>query len=218
MAIRDINSRGGSLLPLRELCEKYLREELFQNVQDREQLQCVVDICRNREFWKWLSAVHKHVLLPLEELRRWGMCCPHKKCLEKRHDGQKHVLCDRNSRRLPQAWAEVEKLIANYKTWSKNLTPRDCEESRAMFRSVGTMQKMCAALLRKRFRYLSIVPWNLVLVDTPEGALEILRQWRARPPEDHDHLTRRFMEAHEADVVVVSEGGEPSDPPSNVGP
>jgi len=74
------------------------------------------------------------------------------------------------------------------------------------------MQKMCAALLRKRFRYLSIVPWNLVLVDTPEGALEILRQWRARPPEDHDHLTRRFMEAHEADVVVVSEGGEPSDP------
>ena len=114
---------GNSLLPLRELCEKYLREELFQNVQDREQLQCVVNICRNREFWKWLSAVHTHVLLPLEELRRWGMCCPHKKCLEKRLDGQKHVLCDRNSRRLPQAWTEVEKLIANYKTWSKKLDP-----------------------------------------------------------------------------------------------
>lgn len=56
------------------------------------------------------------------------------------------------------------------------------------------------AYITKRFGYLDIVLWLFVEADDVDGAREILRQWRVRPPADHDPVTRESMEAHEDEV------------------
>ena len=92
-------------------------------------------------------------------------CCGHK-----REAGQKHVECVRNSRRLREAWAEIQKQIAILKQSSKDLTPVLCEGSDSLRVLIKGMMAKCADQLRKRFRYLDVVPWALVNCHTIDGA------------------------------------------------
>ena len=54
----------------------YVREEMFANVQDRPTVQAAVNAFRDARLWVWISVVLKWVLVPLENIRHWGMCCP----------------------------------------------------------------------------------------------------------------------------------------------
>ena len=199
-----------ALLPLRELCQKHLREELFQNIQDRAALQAAVDASRDARFWVWMATMFEHVLTPLETIRRWGMCCPHQRCLDMRRAGKTHIYCHRNSRRMKGAWHEIETWINHLTDKANNLTEADCEGSNTAWRVTTHAMHTVATLLRKRFQYLSMVPWCVVQADSQPGAEEVIHQWRSRPPEDHDPVMVDIMSRLEAAIVVVAEGGVPS--------
>lgn len=201
----------GALLALRVICEGHLREALFQNVQDRAQLQGVVRACRDPGLWTWMAAVHEHLLTPLERLRRWGMVCYHEGCHDLRRDGQRHVSCPQNSRRLHQAWAEVTATITSLNAKADSITLAECGGSNYVWNLMNrSLMRVATAQLRTRFRYLSLLPWCFVHADCEDGAVEILRQWRLRPPEDHDPLTVALMTRFTSDVEQVAARGAPS--------
>ena len=199
-----------ALHKLRNLCQRHVREEMFQHVQDRAQIQRVVNACRTPRLWQWISLTYTKVLSKLEVIRRWGMVCPHKRCAELRKEKKQHVYCARSSRRLPEVTAQLEIWLAEFKLWEEELKEHDCENSNTMWHQVRTMLGRCRSLLKKRFHYLTLLPWRLADAATKDGAIEILRQWRLRPPEDHDPFTVKVMSAIEPDIVVVAEGGAPS--------
>jgi len=65
--------------------------------------------------------------------------------------------------------------------------------------------------MRKRMGYLKVVPWLLVHACEQEAAIEIVRQVRLCPLEEHDSLTQDFWERVGASVIAVSEGSPPTD-------
>jgi len=91
-----------ALYPL-EVVRPFIREELFPHAQDRAQLLAVVNACKDDALWRWIRVEGTYVLGPLEIGRRWGLVCNHEECHKLRHDGQRHVHCVGNGRRLPQA-------------------------------------------------------------------------------------------------------------------
>ena len=63
------------LLRLRQVCEQFVREELFDNAQDKAFIQSVVNACRDVWLCKFIATTLGTVFLPLEYLRRWGLLC-----------------------------------------------------------------------------------------------------------------------------------------------
>ena len=87
----------------------------------------------------------------------------------------------------------MEGYITRFKEKADKLPITECEGSNYVWSLCKTLLRVAATHLRKRFRYLSLLPWCLVKVDEQEGAKEALRQWALRPPEDHDPVTVDFL-------------------------
>ena len=66
-----------------------------------------------------MAHTHRELLVPLEKIRRWGVVCPHARCMDLRKAGKKRIACPRNSRRLREAWKEVQDRIAEFQERAK---------------------------------------------------------------------------------------------------
>lgn len=165
---------------------------MFANTQERQSVQDAVNAFRDVRFWQWVAVVLAWVMEPLEGIRHWGMACPC--CAARRAEGENNLHCNRNSRRLHQAWGGfMVHRIKEFKTWATTLPMDACAGSRVLFLQVQPMLRLTAATLNSRFRYLGIAPWLLSTADTVEGAALCVEQIQARPLADHDPATRAFV-------------------------
>ena len=132
-----------------------MREELFTQAQEKVFINDVLKACRDVRVWYFVAFIGVWVMEPLEHVRRWGLCCPRGECNRLREEEHKLVKCPRGlaGRRLHQAWPWVQKQIALFRTWSKSVTPADCEGSEEW---CGIVRHMCASAaseLRLAFNY-----------------------------------------------------------------
>jgi len=81
------------LLPLRELCETKIVEELFANAQEKKFISDFVAACKDKRTWKFVALTTPWVSQPMEHIRRWGLLCPCVECNQLRKEGAKHVEC-----------------------------------------------------------------------------------------------------------------------------
>ena len=95
------------LLPLRFLCETYLRnpENIFgAGFQDKGLLQEIKTACNFGDLWAFIAVFHKFVLTKLEHARRWGLVCLC--CHELRAAGAKRRI-NRSLRTVRWQWCQV---------------------------------------------------------------------------------------------------------------
>jgi len=196
-----------ALRKIRSVCSK-LEEAMFANSQEKELIKDVFIAVRDEAFWKYLEVSVPWVWEPLEHIRRWGLICPCVLCNDRRKAGEHHVYCPRNSRRLAEAWDWIQDRIQEFRAWSRQLGPQDCEGSHSLCDTVRRMLLRTASELQTHFSYLGKVPWLLAKADTVDGAAEVVRQINARPLADHDPATRAFVDRVGADVGVRANGGE----------
>ena len=198
-----------ALLRLRGILPMYLREELFQDAQDKVLVQAAVNAARDPWLWKWMENSMKYCFEELEHVRRWGMICDCQGCNDKRKTEGKaiHIPCLRNSRRMRNGWTWIQQRIEALRATATTLTPDMCEGSQSLCQILKGMCRKAADLLRRRFKYLSVVPWLLVTANTIEGAAECLAQILARPLEEHDGVTRDFEARLGEDLRIRAAGG-----------
>ena len=195
------------LLKLRVLCEEHMVRCIFNQVKDIYELDSCLKTCSDRKFWKWMAACYEFLIHPLERLRRWGLLCP---CHEQeRRDPrlrQKVRMCAWNSRRLATAWSKIKSFVAELRAAANELRLDQCGDDTDLHTWLVNSMRACAADVLERFKYLSVVPWAFSMADTVEGAIACLQQWRARPPGDHDSMTRDVMSRLEGAIEVVANG------------
>jgi len=198
-----------ALLPLRVLCQKYLRQEWFQNAQDRQSLKAVFDACGDEFLWKFMEHSYREVFAPTERDRHFGMIC---NCTEhlrqRREDRVKHIPCWRNGRRLGEAAQYVKDTAAARLARSRQITAEECENDQEVWRVVSFFLKRCHAEVLQRMKYFDLPPWCAVKCDTVEGAKYFLEQVSRYPIEHHDPVTRSIIADVGDDIQTRASGGE----------
>jgi len=196
------------LSPLRKVCQTEMREELFQNAQEKAFIADVLKACRDIRLWLFVDLVGPLVMGKLEHCRRWGLICSDAACNQKRSEGAKHVECPRNGRRLKEAWPWLLERIEELTVASRTITAEECEGDVEWVDLVRSMCSRAASEIRSTWKYLGQVPWALARADSVEGALECMTQIRKQPLELHDPFTRDFVQRVGNDLEARSQGGD----------
>ena len=82
-----------SLAAVRQISERVVALELFNNPQDRNVVEAGVKGCRDAKLQSWIAATDKHLWHHLEGIRRWGMTCSCPHHIQQRLEGAKHIEC-----------------------------------------------------------------------------------------------------------------------------
>ena len=174
----------GQLVVLRFLCETFLTDidEMFPAFQDKELLLEVQAACRWGVLWIFIATFFKFFAKPLEEARRWGLKCPCPECEELRRAG-KTPKCSKSSRRLHQARAFIQNLVASFSEMGRNLTLADCEGSFWVFQQVQFAIRKVTTDIGFKFKFLGCFPWLIAEADSPEVCKMIIDQLNAADPE-----------------------------------
>ena len=195
----------------RTIAERHMTEAWFSNAQDRESLKAVFDACRDESLWRFLEVAHRECFGKMELCRHWGMVCNHAGCKQLRDQGQKHVACFSNSRRLDEAWEFVETKTAEWKARANALTDEDCEGDGALRNDVTQLLRHMASMPKKRFKYLDDPPWCAAKCESVAGSQAFILKVESRPLEDHDPLTRDILH-RVGDCIRKRSRGEDLDP------
>ena len=192
------------LRPLRVLCERYMQEAWFANSQEKAKIRDAFDAFTDKRLWRLIEATGSKVFSQAEKDRRWGMVCV---CHEReRREGQHHIECFWNSRKLPWAADRVHERIDYYRTQSRSLTLADCEGDAEVWEYTKNMLLKMSTSIKQRLGYLGLPPWTAVRCRSQEGCDDFLKQVQACPMEQHDPYTRWFMDKLGAHVVARSRG------------
>ena len=200
-----------SLVRLRQISEKGVRSEFFENFQDRALLTRVLKWCADAPLWVFLAVSASHIFTPCERIRRWGMVCNCEKHLKLRAEGVKHIHCARNGRRLKEAYAEAMSVADDFKNLAKHFPPDACEGYNDVHRQVCNMLLRAESIIRLRFHYLGQMPWAFVNADTVAGAQAVVRLMEAAPLDKHDPLSRDLWRRLEGDTRRRAAGEPASD-------
>ena len=199
MVIRDLNF-------LRALCEGHMREELFNDVQDKETFKKVLAACRNTNLWRWLNVPGRKVIRRCEKMRRWSMVCNCPAHIEQRRVTKRHVKCSRASRRLDEVYDMVTEEVKSAREDARNLTKEDCEGDQPMTNRTRDMLLKYASLLELRCKYLALIPWRFAAARKPPDAAACLKMLNETPQAQLDTVSRKFV-ALMPDLQAVADGG-----------
>ncbi|CAK0911592.1 unnamed protein product [Prorocentrum cordatum] len=201
------------LLGRRYICEHCVDLALFPDAQDRQQLQTVVAACRDKKLWQFMQCAYRYIFSHCERYRHWGMTCSCPDHVAQRQAAGHpiHIQCMWNSRKLKHAWPFLRDQKDTLLRTRRALDREDTEDSDEMFALTGAMLLKLTTGIDSRFKYLSKLPWAFARADSVEGALEVMRQFRARPPEQHDHATKAIMNRVGGDIDRRSRGEPASD-------
>jgi len=184
-----------------------LNMALFSKAQDKAELRAACEAGTDNAFWNYTNCSYNLVFLSCEDMRHWGMICS---CPEhvrmRREDRVKHINCMQNSRRLRDAWPELERELARITTQLNDLTPADTGGSEELYVMTQGMLQRKITGIRQRFGYLATLPLAFSQADTQEGCIMVLALVRQRPLEDHDAFTRRTMATLGGDMARCAEG------------
>jgi len=173
-------------------------------------MQAFIRACGSAFLWVYIERAAIEIFTPTEGMRHWGMVCSCPEHIKMRHDGQRHIDCWKNSRRLRDAWPFVEKEIALVDARCNTITPADVEDNALAHITLQNQLKGKVSGLRMRCKYLRLVPWLFANGDTQEGAAECMRQVRARPLEEHDPVTQSTVRQFGGAMDRVAAGEEPT--------
>ena len=194
------------LSSVRPVCQDAVRQEWFNNMQDREFLKKFVDACADDTLWRFTTTSSAEVWSRLERARHWGMVCDCAEHRRLRHQGT-FVYCVHSSRRLHQAPDFIATLALELQTRAANITKAECGGNDRVFDVMKQLLTAAAAMLRERFRYLHHVPWSFSNCDSVDGCIKVIRQVESRPLADHDPLTQNIWKANEAHIRTRAAGG-----------
>ena len=199
------------LLIYREVHEVHLQPWMFQQAQDKNFINEVMAASKDKNLWVFLASTDRHCMWDCELSRRWGLTCLCDDHVRRRHDGEKHIECFWNSRKLHVA----EKFCTDEKTkvraLGESMTPAMCEGHRDIYELMVVMLHKKMTEIDQRFGYLGKVPWLFSRMDEVDGAVEIIRQCTAVDLSKHDPLTRIVMARLGGDILARS-CGEPATP------
>ena len=196
------------LARLRHIAENHVREEWFQNTQERQIIHDFMEGCRDSGFWKFVTASEREIWSKAEKERRWGMICDCPEHLQARAQGVRHITCVLNSRRLAETAQEIDKFATCTRARAVTLTEHDCDDDHAVFRIIRPMLTKLAATSVQRFKYIKNTPWSFSQTCTVTGAQDWIDQVLARPLAEHDDLTVYLWGTIEQDVRSVANGGD----------
>ena len=196
------------LIPLRHICEHEVREELFAHAQDRELIQGFFQACQDASLWIFITACHTFVMEPCEGIRRWGMVCNCENHIRDRHAGKKHIGCNRNSRRLCEAYQFIEDRREEFRNNANNLREDQVEGNTSITDSIRQMMRLARTTLDRRFRYLGLIPWLFAKADEVDEASLCWAQVEERPLSDHDPVTQDIVARLGPDIQRRAAGGE----------
>ena len=171
-----------------------MRQEWFENAQDRALIQNAFDAFGDKFLWTFIEVTTREMWVPTEGDRRWGMVCNCPQHIEDRKKGVRQIWCDKNSRRLAEAWDYMQRRIAENRERARTLSLEDCEGNHEVQRYCSTMLLKLSGFENTRFKYLGVPPWTAVKCRTPEGAREFSAQVRAAEWSTHDPYSRWFMD------------------------
>ena len=146
----------------------------------------------------------------LETLRRWGMICDCKEHVDLRKGGVRHIDCDKNSRRLKDAWGHVQDIAATFDEKARTLTEAACESNKDVWWKIRHMMLQSARLLRMRFAYLNDAPWCFVRCDSVAGAQRFIECMESQPVDKHDPYAQDLWRRFQSDVRAVAAGNDVS--------
>jgi len=115
-----------------------------------------------------------------------------------------------NSRRLPEADAELTRVLDRDRIKARTLAPADCEGDAVLCGICSSLLSSKVAELRLRTRYLGTVPWLFVKAGTQDGARRCLVQVEKYDMDAHDPLTQHIMQTLGQDIKTVADGGDVS--------
>ena len=199
-----------SLGPLRLLFESYICEGLFDMTQDPEPLKQVLAAAKDKFLWKFIGNVNAYVLVHLEGMRRWSLVCPCPEHRAARRAGQKNIKCFANGRRLDEAFEYAMKMASNFRDWARGLRVEDVEDDYRLYNCIKNYLMAAADLVTMRFKYLGFIPWFFVKMSLPGYCVQIVVQWRSKPREAHDDLSREIWDTMGVDIEACAEGSPPS--------
>jgi len=177
----------------RNLFERHLKYEWFQNAQDREMLKSVFDAAADPFLWKFMCAAAREVFTPTERDRHWGMICGCEEHLRQRREGAKHILCWENGRRLKDAFEYISDTATARIERSRTLTVQECEGDSAVHDIVTMYLKQLGTMQKQRMGYLGRPPWTAVHCRSIEGSKRFLEQVARYPLEQHDAYTQYLL-------------------------
>ena len=160
------------LLPLRPLCEKYVREEWFADVKDKESLKEFFDACHDPFLWKFMDATYREVFEPTEADRHFGMICNCAEHVRQRHEDRvKHISCWRNGRRFAEAASYYKTAAADRLARSRTIRCDECENDAEVWHLVKfCFCNACTHSSRNASNILIAPPWTAVKCDEVAGA------------------------------------------------
>ena len=161
--MNDVLKQLGGIRPF---CETRMSKSLFKDAKDKELLNATVEASSNKYLWQFIAVVYRHVIEPLEKLRRWGLkctCCEHL-----RAEGNRHPQCPRASRKLHLVAEYLRVVTAQFSRVARNLELRDVEGNHGLMFVVRRMLQTAASALNLRapilirLRGASLAPTSLM--------------------------------------------------------
>ena len=198
--------------PVRSLFEFYFTQHAFNHAQDVETIKTMVQALEDPMFLPWCSATLKFILTPIEHLRRWGLVCGCPDHVKDRHDHpSRQIKCVNNSRRMDEAADHVKQEVQAMENKARLLTEEEVEGNKELWTAMKRMAAYAVSTLKLKFAFLNMLPWIFANAVDQTVAIEILRQWRAYPREQHDGVTICLMDAFVTDVEGVARGEHASE-------
>ena len=195
---------------LRQIAEGFLREELFNNVQDKESFKTVCRAAVDKKLWRWMAVAGKKTVIRAEKVRRWSMVCNCPAHVLKRRATKKRVVCNRNSRRLGEILDFTRREVLKAREDATKIAPSDCEDDQELCNEVRDMLNKYASLLELRTKYFAVIPWRFATATEPEGAAACLQQLLVTPEARLDPVSKKFALTLKHDLEVVAAGGPAS--------
>jgi hypothetical protein len=177
-------------------------------LRDNSDWRCVVALCRNSGFWKWICAFNKFTVR-CEQFRNWGNgCLCHQELLKL----GRPVVCDKLSRRLAEAPDRVDAFLGDLTTWCNTLTVADCEHDEHTFLELVFVVRRFVPEGKLKYKFVGQVPYIASNITKPRWALEFVNQYRASPRADHHRLTNGIADEFMDDIIKISTGDVSSIP------
>jgi len=181
---------------------------MFNNPQDRELVNSVLECGAEPKYWRWVAAMFEFVLKPLEKMRRWGMVC---KChVEWRRRHKRKPKCGRASRRLIEVREFVKVERGKFLHKANHLRADEVGGDVPLHKLIAHTLRNVAGHLQLKFKFLDCLPYLFVFAATQAGAQEILDHLEQTEPERRGPCTRCWAEHFLGDIKAVAAGEEPS--------
>ena len=164
--------------------------------------------CRDADLWTFVDVSYTEVWDRAETDRHWGMVCTCAEHVADRLRGVKHISCCWNSKRLDEAWDHIQESCEAWRGRARQITEAECENDRALFKTIKQMLNQLASRTHQRFKYLGSAPWSFARTLSVAGAKEFLEQVQARPWDEHALLTRKLYTNYRSDLEQRAAGGE----------